>query len=96
MKITVKVGRPLSTIIGAAQLILSLPEGTSAGQVLDELHSRYPRFAAGLQGEGLPPALAGMPYALFLNARPLPWEQAGSTPLRDGDRLYLFLPVAGG
>jgi len=96
MKITVKLGAPLSTVIGTAQVRLSVPEGTSAGQVLDELHSHYPRFAAGLRGEGLPRALAGMPYALFINARPLPFEQAGSTRLRDGDRLYLFLPVAGG
>jgi molybdopterin converting factor small subunit len=35
-------------------------------------------------------------YNLFLNARPVPFERAESTPLRDGDRLYLFLPVAGG
>ena len=58
MKITVKLGAPLSTVIGTAQVSLTVPEGTSAGQVLDELHSHYPRFAAGLRGEGLPRALA--------------------------------------
>jgi molybdopterin converting factor small subunit len=96
MNITVKVGAPLSTVIGTKHVRLSMPEGTHAGHVLDELHSRYPRFAAGLQGEGLPRTLASVPYSLFLNARHVPFERAAHTPLRDGDRLYLFLPVAGG
>jgi molybdopterin converting factor small subunit len=77
-------------------VILSMPDGATAAQVLDELRSRYPRFEAGLQGEGLPQILETVPYALFLNARPLPFDRAAATPLRDGDRLYLFLPVAGG
>ena len=96
MKITVKLGAPLSQIVGTAQVILSMPEGTTAAQVLDELRLRYPRFEAGLQGEGLPKVLEAVPYALFLNARLLPFERAAVTPLHDGDRLYLFLPVAGG
>jgi len=96
MNITVKVGAPLSTIIGTAQVRLSMPDGANVGQVLDEMHSLYPRFAAGLRGEGLPRALSEVAYSLFLNARPLPFERAAATPLRDGDRLFLFLPVAGG
>jgi len=96
MKITVKLGAPLSQMVGTAQVILSVPDGTTAAQVLDELRLRYPRFEAGLRGEGLPKALETIPYALFLNARPLPFDRAAETPLRDGDRLYLFLPVAGG
>jgi molybdopterin converting factor small subunit len=82
--------------VGTAQVILSMPDGATAAQVLDELRSRHARFEAGLQGEGLPKALATVPYALFLNARPLPFDRVAETPLRDGDRLYLFLPVAGG
>jgi molybdopterin converting factor small subunit len=82
--------------VGTAQVILSMPDGATAAQVLDELRSRHPRFEAGLQGEGLPKVLATVPYALFLNARPLPFDRAAATRLHDGDRLYLFLPVAGG
>lgn len=82
--------------MGTAQVILSMPDGATAAQVLDELRSRHPRFEAGLQGEGLPRVLETVPYALFLNARPLPFDRAAATRLRDGDRLYLFLPVAGG
>jgi molybdopterin converting factor small subunit len=86
----------LSQIVGTAQVILSMPDGATAAQVLDELRSRHPRFETGLQGEGLPRVLETVPYALFLNARPLPFDRAAATRLRDGDRLYLFLPVAGG
>ena len=96
MKITVKLGAPLSQVAGTAQVILSMPDGATAAQVLDELRLRYPRFEAGLRGEGLPKILETVPYALFLNARLLPFERAAETSLRDGDRLYLFLPVAGG
>ena len=96
MKVTVKLGAPLSQVVGAAQEILSMPDGATVAQVLDELRLRYPRFEAGLQGEGLPKVLETVPYALFLNARLLPFERTAETSLRDGDRLYLFLPVAGG
>ena len=96
MKVTVKLGAPLSQVVGAAQEILSMPDGATVAQVLDDLRGRHPRFEAGLQGEGLPKVLETVPYALFLNARLLPFDRAAMTPLRDGDRLYLFLPVAGG
>jgi molybdopterin converting factor small subunit len=96
IKVTVKLGAPLSQVIGASQVILIMPEGTTIAEVLDELQARYPRFEAGLKGEGLPNVLSGVLYALFLNARPVRFEHASATLLRDGDRLYLFLPVAGG
>jgi molybdopterin converting factor small subunit len=35
---------------------------------------------------------SGLPWIACVNGRPAPNE----TPLADGDRLYLFLPVSGG
>ena len=35
MKITVKLGAPLSQVVGTAQVILSMPDGATAAQVLD-------------------------------------------------------------
>ncbi len=96
MKVTVKLGAPLSRVAGVSQASLALDAGATVAQALDEMRTRYTRFEAGLEGEGLPRALAEVPYSLFLNARPLPFERAAATVLRDGDRLYLFLPVAGG
>ena len=96
MKITVKLGAPLSRVVGESKVTLTLPEGATAATVLAELGSRYPGFDAGLKGQGLRVPLDQIPYALFVNARLVPLDRAAMTPLRNGDRLSLFLPVAGG
>lgn len=96
MKITVKLGAPLSQIVGEAKVSLSLPVGTTAADVLNVLRARYPDFEAGLQGKGLQGAMREVPYTLFLNARLVSFEDVGRAVLRDGDRIYLFLPIAGG
>lgn len=96
MKVTVHLGAPLSQLVGGSRVILSLEEGATAADALEELKGRYPDFEAGLKGKGLRAPLDQVLYSLFLNARPLSFEQAGATQLRDGDRLYLFLPIAGG
>lgn len=96
MKIVVKLGAPLSQVVGESKLILTMPEGANVSDLFKELRARYPDFEEGLRGKGLRKPLDQVLYSLFLNARPVPFEQAGSTTLRDGDRIYLFLPVAGG
>lgn len=111
MKITVKLGAPLSQVVGESKLILTVPEGVTLADVFDELKNRYPEFEAGLKGKGLrrlapdsaargqaqeSALAAGVIYTVFVNARPAPLAQAATIHLRDGDRLSLFLPVAGG
>ena len=96
MKVTVKLGAPLSHVLGTSKAILSMTEGATIADVLDELRARYPDFDEGLRGKGLRKPFEHTLYTLFLNSRPVPFEQAEATSLRDGDRLYLFLPVAGG
>lgn len=96
MKITVKMGTPLSQVVGEAQATLAMPEGTTLDDVLKELGNRYPEFEAGLKGKGLRRPLDRMLYSLFVNSRLVPLEKAEETHLHDGDRVYLFLPVAGG
>ena len=96
MKITVKLGAPLSQVVGAKKVILSMPEGTTTADVLNELKVRYPDFDAGLKGKGLRKPLDKTLYSLFVNARPVAFDRAAATPLRDGDQVFLFLPVAGG
>jgi molybdopterin converting factor small subunit len=96
MKVTVKLGAPLSLVVGESRAILTMPDGATVAGVLDELQSRYPDFEAGLKGKGLHQPIDQVLYSLFVNARPVPFERAEATPLRDGDRIYLFLPVAGG
>ena len=96
MKIVVKLGAPLSQVVGESKVILTMPEDANVSGVLDELRTRYPDFEEGLRGKGLRQPFDHVLYTLFLNARPVPFEKADSTPLRDGDQIYLFLPVAGG
>ncbi|MBN1657464.1 MAG: MoaD/ThiS family protein [Anaerolineae bacterium] len=96
MKVTVRMGMPLSQVVGEAKASLSMPEGSTVAELLDALRARYPDFEAGLQGKGLRGTLRQVPYTLFVNARPVPFDGAAAATLRDGDRVYLFLPVAGG
>jgi molybdopterin converting factor small subunit len=96
MKITVKLGAPLSQVVGESQATLSMPEGSTLADVLKELGNRYPEFEAGLKGKGLRRPLDRVLYSIFVNSRPVPFEKAEDTRLRDGDRVFIFLPVAGG
>lgn len=96
MRITVKLGAPLSQVIGESKIGLTMPEGATVADALDELRARCPEFEAGLQGQGLRKPLDQVIYSLFVDARPLTFDQAAATRLRDGNRIYLFLPVAGG
>ena len=63
---------------------------------LEELKARYPDFDQGLKGKGLVKPLNQMVYHLYVNTRSVKLRDAGATPLRDGDRIRIFLPVAGG
>jgi molybdopterin converting factor small subunit len=96
MKVTVKLGAPLSQAVGESKIILHMLDESTAAAVLAELQARYPDFDAGLRGKGLRYPFDQILYQLFVNARPVPFDQAGNTPLHDGDRIFLFLPVAGG
>lgn len=96
MKVIVKLGAPLAHLVGESKGVVELPEGATVADLLDELRARHPDFEAGLRGKGLPHPLNQLPYALLVNTHPLPVERAGNTPLHDGDRVALFLPVVGG
>lgn len=96
MKITAKLGAPLSQVVGESTVHLDMPAGSSLADVLEALQIRHPDFEDGLRGRGLAKPLDRVLYSLFLNARPVAFEAAATTVLRDGDRVYLFLPVAGG
>jgi len=96
MKVTVKMGAPLSQVVGEKKVILHLEEGATAAGLLAELGSRYPDFDAGLKGQGLRTPYDRVLYQMFVNGRPVTFEAAAGRPLRDGDRVALFLPVAGG
>lgn len=96
MKITVKMGAPLSQVVGQPKVILSLAPEATLGDLLEEMQTLYPEFQEGLKGKGLRKPFDRVLYSLFLNSRPVEWSEARVTLLRDGDRIHIFLPVAGG
>jgi molybdopterin synthase sulfur carrier subunit len=96
MKVTVRMGAPLSQVVGEKKVILHVEDGVTVADVLAELGGRYPDFEEGLKGKGLREPFDQVLYSLFVNARPVTLDKAAETPLQDGDRLSLFLPVAGG
>ena len=96
MKVTVKMGAPLSQVVGQPKAILSLPQEATLADLLEEMEGRYPEFQAGLKGKGLYKPFDRILYSLFLNSRPVDWGEVAATRLRDGDRVHIFLPVAGG
>jgi molybdopterin converting factor small subunit len=96
VKIIVKLGPPLSQVVGESKAILAMSEGASVGDVLHELRTRYPHFDAGLKGQGLHRPADRILYSLFLNANYVSFEDAGNVEIHDGDRIFLFLPIAGG
>jgi molybdopterin converting factor small subunit len=96
MRVSIRLGAPLSQVVGERKISVTLPDGATAADLLAELTLRYPNFEAGLKGQGLSKPWDQILYCLFLNARPVAFDRARATPLRDGDQVSLFLPVAGG
>ena len=94
LKITVKLGEPLWRQGGKRRLLLEWRQlSVTVAEVLRHLEKEYPDFDPAFRGEGLK---AAYPYNLFVKARLVRLKEAETTPLRDGDRLFIFIPVVGG
>jgi molybdopterin converting factor small subunit len=96
VKITVKMGAPLSQVVGQPKVTLSLPPEATLADLLAEMQGHYPEFQEGLKGKGLRKPFDQVLYSLFVDSKPVDWSAAAATRLRDGDRIHIFLPVAGG
>ncbi len=96
MKITVKMGAPLSQVVGQPKVTIFMAQDATLADVLAELQGLYPEFEAGLKGKGLRKPFDRVLYSLFVNSRPVDWDEAAATRLHDGDRIHIFMPVAGG
>jgi len=46
VRITVKLGAPLSQVVGESKIDLAMAEGATVADVLDELRARHPDFEA--------------------------------------------------
>ena len=95
MRVLVKLSEPIWRTVGQRRVEVELDrdKGTVA-DVLRSLEERYPAFGQELCDEaGRHPRLH---YSLFLNNALVRQEQAATTPVQDGDTLYVILPMAGG
>jgi len=92
-QITVKFGQPLSRTIGQRRVLIDLPDGSTASDLLTLLAQRYPDFEQAFRGEALG---RSAPYIFFLNSRPVTPPNFDATRLQEGDVVHLVLPVVGG
>jgi molybdopterin synthase catalytic subunit len=81
MQITVRLFAAHREAVGAAAVVLTVPEGTSAGEVWEHLARRHPA----LRGTARPSAIA-------VNDEIRP----AGRPLAEGDQIALLAPVSGG
>jgi MoaD family protein len=94
MRISLKLLRPFSDIVGKKELEVELedPAGNMKS-LLDKLSLEYPRFGEQIFDE------SGEldPYVnVFVNDKPLSILEGMDTKLRDGDAVLIFFPISGG
>jgi len=92
-RVIVKLGQPLSQIMGQRKFILDLAEESTVASLLDALNQQQSQFQAEFRGDNLGRT---NPYILFRNGRPLSRQNYATTYLQDGDVIHLVLPVVGG
>ena len=89
--ITLRLAEPLARSVGAKTIEVSLPESRTLSDAFAEANRLHPAFGAALaRGD------EDVPYTLFLNDTLVRWERAAETPVRDGDKVFVMMPVAGG
>jgi molybdopterin converting factor small subunit len=94
MRISVRLYGPLRVVVGSDVVELALSgESATVAQALADLVARYPQTSRYLRDTagGVPPGVR----ALLAESR-LDGAHALATPLRDGDRLTLLMPIVGG
>lgn len=82
-------------LLGQAEVVMSVPDGTTVGALLDRLAvekgEAFARYAGNAQVASSYAALR-----IVLNGRDLIPQQAPQTLLTEGDDVLIFLPIAGG
>ena len=94
MQITVRLGEPITRVVGALRVSLQFAsEPATVADVLRRLTSEYPGFEAAFRGDGIGHV---NPYRVYVNARQVTAGEEDRWLLTDGDKVYIFLPAAGG
>ena len=94
MQVTIRLGEPITRAVGALRISLIFDdEQATVADVLQRLASEYPGFEAAFRGDDIGHS---NPYRVYVNARQVAAGQEGQWLLTDGDKVYIFLPAAGG
>ena len=89
--ITLKLGDPLWKVVGDKSLKVELNGSHTIADALAEVNRLFPGFLQEAQrGE------FDLPYNIFVNDTLVHWDKITCMPLKDGDKLYLFMAVSGG
>ncbi len=93
MEISVRLDEPAWRLVGQKTLAVRLTgETNTLADVIGELGKMFAGLEAELRGQ------TGdfVPYSLFLNDQMVRWVDVEKTRVKDGDRLRVILPIAGG
>ena len=93
--VTLKPHATLKAVFGQDSMIISVPEGSTVGEVLDRAISRFredlePRYGFQRSQELLQHCI------LLLNGRHYSQPDALGSEVKDGDRVEIHAPLAGG
>lgn len=94
VKVKVKLTEPIWRTIGVRETTVELADGAhTVVEVLSELCRQYPRFAEEIYGTT---GQDGYHYSLFLNDQAVGLARRDEVGIKDGDEIFILLPVAGG
>ncbi len=92
MMVKVKALRPFKETLGAADLEVDLPDGTTVEGLVHQLVEEHPDFGSqALDDNGD----IDLTLNIILSGRPVGEHDLGR-PLKDGDEVMLFMPLSGG
>jgi molybdopterin converting factor small subunit len=91
MAITLKLGDPISDIIGAKSIQIEADGIQTLRELFDAVNRQHPRFNATVAADG-----DGLPYNIFRNDSLVHWEKVPQTLVKDGDKIFIFTAVSGG
>ncbi len=93
MEILVRLDEPAWRLAGQKNIAIRLEgETRMVADVIGALADRFAGLDAELRGQ----TGDSIPYSLFLNDESVRWAEVDRMPVRDGDRLRVLLPIAGG
>ncbi len=93
MQISVRLDEPAWRLVGQKNISVCLDdEAHTVADLIGELTNRFAGLDAELRGQ------TGdfIPYSLFLNDDSVRWANVDQVRIKDGDRLRVILPIAGG